>query len=139
MKKVIIIFTVLTSTFLFSYAIAEVKVIVHPSNNSTLDQKAISNIFMGKSKSFPGAGTAVPINQGGSSAITNEFNTKVLKKNGAQLKAYWSKLVFTGKGTPPKEVDSEQEVVELIKSNPAIIGYVSANTNTDGVKIIGTF
>lgn len=118
---------------------AEISIVVHPSNSVTLDKKALSKIFLGKSKSFPGGGTAIPVNIKEGSAVTDEFNDKVLGKNSAQLKSYWSKLVFTGKGSPPKEVDSEQDVIDLVKSNPAVIGFVSSGALADGVKVVGTF
>ncbi len=131
------IFIILIFTPLYSNA--EVVVIVHPSNTATIDAKAISKIYLGKSNSFPSGGEAVPINIKSGSSIVDEFNEKVVGKNSSQLKSYWSKLVFTGKGTPPKEVASEADVINLVKDNPAIIGYVSSGTATDGVKVVGSY
>jgi ABC-type phosphate transport system substrate-binding protein len=68
-----------------------------------------------------------------------DFEKKVLNKSASQIKAYWSKLVFTGKGTPPKEVSSDAEVINLIKSNPNLIGYVDESSVTGDVKVIATF
>lgn len=120
-------------------ALAEVAVVVHPSNSAAVDQTAISRIFLGKMKSFPGGSQAVPVSQSESSGVTNEFNDKVLNKSGSQLKAYWSKLVFTGKGTPPKTLNSDKEVLDLVASNPNIIGYVDAASVTGNVKVIAKF
>ena len=83
---------------------AEVAVIVHPSNAAALDADAVSKLFLGREKSFPGGAAAVPLALGDDAAATAEFNDKILKKPSSQLKAYWSKLIFTGKGTPPKEM-----------------------------------
>ena len=124
---------------LSSYAYSEVTVIVHPSNAAALDQKSISKIFLGKSSSFPGGGKAVPINLAEGNATTNEFNDKVLGKKSSQLKSYWSKLVFTGKGTPPKEVGSDQDVIDLVSKNPNIIGYVTSGVETGDVKVVAKF
>lgn len=126
-------------SFMSFNALAEISVVVHPSNAASLDQSVISRIFLGKLKSFPGGEQAVPINQAESSATTDSFNKSVLKKSGSQLKAYWSKLVFTGKGTPPKVMASDQEVIDLVKSNPNIIGYVDSSAVTGDVKVIATF
>ncbi|WP_299265798.1 phosphate ABC transporter substrate-binding protein [uncultured Psychrosphaera sp.] len=125
----------LTSVF----AQAEIAVVVHPSNASALDSSAISRIFLGKLKSFDGGGQAVPINQESSMAATDEFNSKVLNKSGSQLKSYWSKLVFTGKGTPPKVVANDAEVISLISANPNLIGYIDATAVTGTVKVIAKF
>ncbi|MBU2883260.1 phosphate ABC transporter substrate-binding protein [Psychrosphaera sp. B3R10] len=135
LKLSIACFALLASTASF----AEIAVIVHPSNNAELDSNAISRLFLGKLKSFPGGDQAVPINLSESSAQTKEFNKNVLKKSGSQLKAYWSKLVFTGKGTPPKALNSDAEVIGLVSSNPNIIGYIDAASVTGDVKVIAKF
>ena len=119
----------------FSFNALAVTVIVHPSNGDALDQAAISRIFLGKAKSFPSGGAAVPITQ---EAAADEFNEKVLNKSASQLKAYWSKLVFTGKGTPPKEVSTDAEMIALIASNPNMIGFIQGEAD-GSVKTVATF
>ncbi|MCV2886203.1 phosphate ABC transporter substrate-binding protein [Aestuariibacter sp. AA17] len=134
MKKLLAL--CLASTF--SLNAMAVTVIVHPSNSEQLDQASISRIFLGKAKSFPSGSSAVPINLEESSATTEEFNSKVLNKSSSQLKAYWSKLVFTGKGTPPKTVSSDAEMINLIANNPNMIGFISGEGD-GSVKAVGTF
>ncbi|NVK23675.1 MAG: phosphate ABC transporter substrate-binding protein [Gammaproteobacteria bacterium] len=129
----------LALTLIAPLAQADIAVIVHPSNADALDESTISRIFLGKMKSFPGGGQAIPLNQDEGSATTGEFNSKVLNKSGSQLKAYWSKLVFTGKGTPPKAVSTDAEVISLVSSNPNIIGYVDAGAVTGDVKVIANY
>ena len=48
-------------------------------------------------------------------------------KSPAQMKAYWSKIIFTGRGQPPKEVPNSAAVKKGIVENPAVIGYVELN------------
>jgi len=127
---------ILASLFVSSFAFAEVAVIVHPSNTSALDKAAIAKIFLGKTKSFPGGGPIIALTQEG--AITEEFNTKLLGKSSSQLKAYWAKLVFTGKAKPPKSV-AEAEMLALVKNNPSTIGFIDSSKVTPDVKVIGTF
>ncbi len=117
----------------------EVHVVVHNSNSDEIDIKEISKIFLGKAKSFPNGSSAIPINQPENSKITSAFNREVLNKSSSQLKAYWSKLVFTGKGTPPRSVDSDTEVLELVTNNPNLIGFVSSASLNDNVKVIASF
>ncbi len=119
--------------------LADVAVIAHPSNANALDKSAVSRLFLGKSKTFPDGTQAIPLNQSESSAATEQFNSKALSKSASQLKAYWSKLVFTGKGTPPKVVDNDAAVLELVASNPNSIGYVDSGAVTAGVKVLATF
>lgn len=134
-KKIIFIF-VLFACFKVS---AELVVIVHPSNNASFEQSDISKLFLGKSKSFSDGGQAVPINQEESSAVRNGFDEKVLSRSGSQLKAYWSKLIFTGKGSPPKEVSNDAQVIDLVSKNPSMIGYVAVSSLNDSVKSVGKY
>lgn len=117
---------------------AEVSVIAHPSNGASFDTKTVSKIFLGKSKKFPGGGSAVPIDQAQGTAARDEFHANVTRKKSAQLKSYWSRIVFTGKGQPPKEVASDTEVMALIAKNPNMIGYVNSSSVNASVKVILT-
>lgn len=131
MKKLLII-----SSLLFSQlAFAEVAVIVHPSNNNQLDEATISKIFLGREKSFADGQSVVPLALADAAPASTAFNDAVLKKSASQLKAYWSKLVFTGKGTPPKEISSDEEMLKLVATNPSVIGYVDASKVDASVKV----
>ena len=118
---------------------AEVVVVVHPSNTATLAADDIAKIYLGRTKAFPNWQTVLPVAQSEQSPATAIFNEKVLNKTGSQMKAYWSKLVFTGKGSPPKEVDSDAEIVALVSQNPNVIGYIDKAAVTDKVKVLATF
>ena len=123
---------------LTSFASSAVTVIVHPSNADALDEKIISRIFLGKVKSFPGGTKVVPIALAEGSAGASDFNSKVLKKSASQLKAYWSKQVFTGKGQPPKAVANDAEMIALISANPNMIGFIEG-AGDGSIKTIATF
>ncbi len=75
----------------------------------------------------------------GGSDVHKEFAKKVLGKSSSQLKAYWAKLVFTGKGTPPKQINSDAEMIKLVAANPNLIGFVNAASVDDSVKVAATF
>ena len=68
-----------------------------------------------------------------------EFEQKILKKTSSQIKAYWSKRIFSGKGKPPKEVAAEHDIISLVAKNVDAIAYVEASSVTDAVKVIKHF
>ena len=132
-KQLILIVAILVC----ASASAEVAVIVHPSLGvSTLTESEVSRLFLGKSKDFPSGGQAVPINQDDGSAVRDVFNEAICKKNSSQYKAYWSQLVFTGKGTPPKDAGKDAAVKALIAANPNMIGYVDSKVVDASVKVV---
>ncbi|WP_049631920.1 phosphate ABC transporter substrate-binding protein [Cellvibrio sp. pealriver] len=137
MKKIITSFAATLALCVSAISWAEVAVIVHPSAGfDSLTEDDVSRIFLGKSKSFPGGAQAVPVNQNEGSAARDKFNESVCKKNASQYKAYWSQLVFTGKGTPPKDAGDDGAVKALVAANPNMIGYVDSSAVDASVKVV---
>jgi ABC-type phosphate transport system substrate-binding protein len=127
-------------TIASSMSFAETSVIVSASNpNSTMDQATISRIFLGKAKSFPDGSQALPVDQNTGSKTREAFNSTVLSKSDSQLKSYWSRLIFTGKGTPPKQAGTDAEIKALVANNPNIIGYVDSAAVDGTVKVVHKF
>ncbi len=139
MKKLLSSLVLASSLVLPSLALAEVEVVVHPSNAAALDKDSIKRIFLGKTRAFPGGGEAVPIALKEGTAEDADFTKGVLSKTPKQLKAYWAKMVFTGKGTPPRQMDSAAQIVELISANPNLIGFIPAGSGGGSVKVVGKF
>ncbi|WP_218311990.1 phosphate ABC transporter substrate-binding protein [Alteromonas antoniana] len=127
---------IFAATALSSSVLAEVVVVVHPSNEASLTEKDVQRIFLGKEKKFPDGRESIPVNQETSNDIRGDFDQNVLGRNSSQVAAYWSKLVFTGKGVPPKEVSGDSAVIELIKENKSVIGYIDSASVTGDVKVI---
>lgn len=119
--------------------LAETAVVIHPDNASELSEKDIQRIFLGKQKSFPSGEGAIPVDQNKGSAVRDAFFASVLGKSEQQVKSYWSRLVFTGKGTPPKEVGDSAAVLKLVATNPNTIGYIDAALVDASVKVVHKF
>lgn len=119
--------------------LADVAIVVNSANNNAVDDDSISRIFLGKVKSYGNGDSIEPVNSAGSNAARAEFEEKVLNKSSSQVKAYWSKLIFSGKGKPPKELDSDMDVIKYVAANPSAIGYVDAGAVDSSVKVLKTF
>jgi ABC-type phosphate transport system substrate-binding protein len=108
---------------------ADVVVIVSAkSTANTMTADEIAGIYLGKSKSMKPVDNAAP--------VRSQFYTKVAGKDEAQVKAIWSKLVFTGKATPPKELASNGDVVKAVSADPNAIGYVDRTAVDSSVKVV---
>ncbi|MEO9947253.1 MAG: phosphate ABC transporter substrate-binding protein [Paraglaciecola sp.] len=115
---------------------AEVVVIVHPSNDANFSQKVVQRIYLGKEKKFSDGKEVLPVNQVPSSAARESFDSDTLGRSTTQVAAYWSKLVFTGKGIPPKELDNDAAVIAIVAENPNAIGYIDSASVTGAVKAV---
>lgn len=135
MRKLIMI---VAQFFLLSSLYAEVAVIVHKDNaNDAISKNEVSRLYLGKLKKFPNGSDAIPIDLQSGDA-RKHFYAKVVRKNDAQLRAYWSRIIFTGKGQPPRQESSEDSVMNLVSSNPNLIGYVDKSKVNDTVKVLLT-
>jgi len=118
---------------------AQVAVIVNPkSAAAAMTAEQVASIFLGKTATLPSGATAVAVDQSESAAIRDQFYTKVTGKQAAQVKAAWSRLVFSGKGTPPKELASSTEVKKFVAGNPDAIGYIEKSAVDGSVKAVLT-
>ena len=116
---------------------AQIAVIVNPKNPAaemTADQ--VSGIFLGKSSTLPSGATAAPADLPDGSPVRDKFYSTVTGKQAPQVKAAWSRLVFSGKATPPKELGSEADVKKFVAANPDAIGYIEKSAVDASVKIV---
>ncbi|MFZ8200379.1 phosphate ABC transporter substrate-binding protein [Alteromonas portus] len=114
-------------------------VIVNASNNSGIDLDTVKKIYLGKVKAFPDGSRAIPLTFEQGNAARDAFNNSVLGKSESQYSAFWSKLVFTGRGTPPEMIESEDEMLKLVATNPNTIGFIDESKVDGQVKVVGTF
>jgi len=139
-KKWIVVVSLLFSNLLFlNSSNAEVSVVVHPENSSTFDKSIIKKIFLGKSKSFNNGRVAILLSPAEGDPARQVFNKKVLKKSSNQVNAYWSKMIFTGKGVPPQEMASASDIISAIAANKDAISYIDSTAVTSAVKVVATF
>jgi ABC-type phosphate transport system substrate-binding protein len=113
-----------------------IAVVSSKSAVTTLSKSQAADIFLGKSAHFPDGTQAVPIDQSEGTAARDEFYAKVVGKSAAQMKAFWSKIVFTGRGRPPKAVSNSSETKKAVVANPNAIGYIEQNMVDASVKVL---
>jgi ABC-type phosphate transport system substrate-binding protein len=115
-----------------------VAVISAKSPVATLSKDQVMDIFLGRTSRFPDGSQAVPIDQAEGAAARDEFYANFSGKSPAQLKAHWSKIIFTGRGQPPREVSGSAEVRKIVIENPSFIGYIERSLLDRRVKVLLT-
>lgn len=111
-----------------------VVVVTARSPLESLSQAALSDIFLGRTSRFPDGRPAVPLDLREGSAARAEFYEAYLGRSAAQMKAHWSKIIFTGRGSPPREVADGLEMRRLVAQDPRAIGYLHLSLIDDSVK-----
>jgi ABC-type phosphate transport system substrate-binding protein len=114
-------------------AMAEVVVVASPkAAEASMTKDQVAQFFLGKSTSM------TPVDQPESAPIRAEFYKKVTDKDASQVKSLWSKLVFTGKATMPKEVGDSAAVKKAVAADPKAIGYIEKSAVDGSVKVLYT-
>ena len=53
-----------------------------------------------------------------------------------RVKSYWQLVVFSGRGDPPPERASDDDIIQFVRTTPTAIGYVSASATIVDVKVV---
>ncbi len=131
------VLSVVVLTWAGDIGAAGFKLVAHPSVPvASLSRAAASSAFLKKTERWPDGTPVVPVDQAHDSQLRQSFCRDVLDKSLAMVDAYWQKQVFSGRATPPLTKASDAEVIAYVKSVPGAIGYVSAGTETAGLKEI---
>ena len=116
---------------------SEMRIIVNPRNPVTvLERKFVADAFLKKVTRWPQDELIRPVDLEVGAPLRRRFSDEVLKRSVAAVKSYWQQLVFSGRGVPPPELDSEEQVVKFVLRNPGAIGYVSGDVAVENARVV---
>jgi ABC-type phosphate transport system substrate-binding protein len=102
---------------------------------SSLSKSELQSIFLGeRTKWDDGKHINIVILAQGD--VHKSFLQDIVEKTPSQYESFWKKLIFTGKATAPKSLDSIEKIVEYVAGQQGAIGYVSVGQANGSVKII---
>jgi len=113
-----------------------VAVVSSTSAVTTLSKAQLTDIFLGKVNRFPDGTLAIPIDQEEGSSARDEFYATFAGKSSAQIKSHWAKIIFTGRGQPPKVASNDADIRKLIVANPQAISYIERSAVDKSVKVL---
>jgi ABC-type phosphate transport system substrate-binding protein len=118
-------------------ASAEVVVVVSAKSPvSALSESQVADIFLGRTSYFPSGEEAVPLDLTEDTSARAEFYRECTGKSPSQLRAYWSKLIFTGRAQPPRELADASAIKRYLQSRPSAIGYIDRKDVDANVKVV---
>lgn len=108
-----------------SLALADaVVVMTTQSAVERLSPSDVTDIFLGRYRKLPSGESAVPIDQPAGSSLKAEFYRQLVGKEPSEINAYWARLYFSGKTSPPVQAASSAEVISLLARTPGGIAYI---------------
>lgn len=117
---------------------AAFRVIVHRSNPlASITRAELSAIYMKRTRSWSDGREIVPVDQPASSPVREHFSRAVHGKNVAYVTRYWQRLIFSGRGIPPRQLQNDAAVLALVKSSRDAIGYIGGDPQPgEGVRVL---
>ncbi|MDO9319375.1 MAG: phosphate ABC transporter substrate-binding protein [Gammaproteobacteria bacterium] len=115
----------------------DIVVIVSSLNTvKALTRVRVEDIFLGRMQQFPNGQRAVPIDQAEGSAVRGRFNKGVLGHTSVQVRIHWSRILFTGRGRPPRSVASNEDMLQAVAADVHAIGYIERRFVNDSVAVV---
>ena len=94
----------------------------------TKDQ--LADVYLGRSNSLK------PLDLPESNGLREQFYKKLTDRDAAQVKALWSRIIFTGQGQPPKEMPDAAAVKKAVAADPRMVGYIDKSDADASVKVV---
>jgi len=107
-------------------------VVVGNAAAAALTKEQVADIYLGKSQA------ATPLDLPESSPLRADFYKKATGRDLAQVKSVWSRVVFTGKGQPPKELPDAAAVKKAVAADAKAIGYIEKSAVDGSVKVLSS-
>lgn len=116
---------------------AELVVVVSAHNPiRSLSRAELSDIYLGRRQLLPNGERIVPIDQQDSAPAYEEFYGTYLGRSLAQVTAHWSRLIFTGRGQPPRAVPDGAAAADIVAHNPEAIAYVDRALVDERLRVV---
>ena len=106
----------------------EIVVIVNLSA-APITKDQVADLYLGRTDAW------TPIDQAVASRIYVEFYKKVTGRDSAQIKAIWSRILFTNRGVPPKQLPDSAAVKKAVAANLKAVGYIEKSAVDASIKV----
>lgn len=118
------------ATLLFTVLAHADPVVVMAAGSPALTKDQVAAIYLGRNAELK------PVDLPDGSPVRDAFYKKATERDAAQVKAVWSRIVFTGKGQAPKEVADTAAVKKAVAADPKAIGYIDKASVDGTVKVV---
>jgi ABC-type phosphate transport system substrate-binding protein len=117
-----------------SDAAAFIVIVNHANALNSDPQRDLADRFLKKLTRWPDGKPTLPVDQRPDSEVRKAFSKSILHRSATAVRNYWQQRIFSGRGVPPPEFDSDAAVVAYVRKHPGAVGYVSPRAKLDGVK-----
>lgn len=118
-------------------AAAELVVVTNARNGvESLSRNEVINIFMGRYRHLPGGLAALPADLPASHPAKARFYRLLVDKDLADIDAYWARLVFSGKTSPPRPLENANQLLDWIIRTTGAVAYLDRKQVDGRVRVV---
>ncbi len=136
MRSILLSWTVLYCLCGFANASDLVVVVNLNSGIEKLNKDDVVNIFMGRYRQLASGVAAEPIDLANPISAKQNFYSIIVGKELSEINSYWARLKFSGQRSPPRQVDSDEAVIQLISKTTGGIGYIDKTKADKRVRVV---
>lgn len=115
-------------------ALAEPVVIGH-AGLQALDLRTLQRIYTGKVVEVDGVRVS-PVNLAAGNTLRQRFLARYLDQDDDKYIGYWTVRRYVGKGTPPRELSSPQDIIDYVNKTTGAIGYIDSSDLTPELNVL---
>lgn len=116
---------------------ADLVVVVNAGSGvENLTRSEVINIFLGRYRQLPSGIAAMPVDQPQTGPDKALFYDLLVHKDLAEINAYWARLMFSGKTSPPQQTASGAEVLAWLAKHKGAVGYIDRALADSRVRIV---
>jgi hypothetical protein len=113
------------------------RVIVNPKNPyAAVERRFLAQAFLKKATQWFDGELIRPVDLSADAVARRHFTEDVLERSVSAVKSYWQQVIFSGRGVPPPELESDEAVIRYVLRYPGAVGYVSAAADVHAVKVL---
>jgi ABC-type phosphate transport system substrate-binding protein len=113
------------------------RVIAHPTRPETkVSREFVADAFLKNLTRWPRDEAIRPVDQRPDSAVRRRFSESILKRSVQAAKTYWQQRIFSGRGVPPPELDTDEAIVRYVENNHGALGYISGAASPGKTKVL---
>jgi hypothetical protein len=113
------------------------RVVVNRQNPETaLDRKFVADALLKRTTRWPDGTLIRPADLTASAPARQRLSNDLLGRSVEAVRSYWEQAIFSGRDTPPPELDSDEAMVRFVARHAGAIGYVSGTADVSSVKTV---
>lgn len=113
-----------------------VVIVNRKSGVNKMSREEVINIFLGRNRQLTSGVTALPLDLPSTLLEREQFYLRLTGKGISEINAYWARLIFSGRASPPTLVRSQGEAMQMVINNSRAVGYVARSKVEPSVKIV---